>query len=364
MASVRLRIIEPNLVGASGHYAEFVRAVASRARGTFGEIEVLCDRGAPAGTFAAERNVRTTPTFGGTGRRTEEWQAIRDCCAGDDPFLLLTARTPDVAMAEMAARLGRRRLGHARFYFHWREASLAQRLATRAFACARMDALAIAPTPATAEFLRAQGWRHVREIPYPALAPKAPFAPQPLRHLLVAGAARMNKGIDRVASFARTLAERGDGVELLVQSTGKRREGPHRRKEAAALAQLAASGLPGLRMDERAPDRAEYADRFRGALVLTPYDPRKFADNVSGIALDALLHGAPVVATAGSWQARVIERFGAGTIMAAWDAASLDAAVAEARARWDEVSAGAQRAARTLAAEHDPAHLVRALAGG
>jgi hypothetical protein len=70
------------------------------------------------------------------------------------------------------------------------------------------------------------------------------------------------------------------------------------------------------------------------------------------------------VATAGTWQARVVERFGAGTIMRRWDADSLDEAVAEARRRWDDVSAAARRAAGELAEAHDPVHLVRALAEG
>jgi hypothetical protein len=38
--------------------------------------------------------------------------------------------------------------------------------------------------------------------------------------------------------------------------------------------------------------------------------------------------------------------------------------VADARVRWDEVSAAARRAAQELASAHDPAHLVRALACG
>jgi UDP:flavonoid glycosyltransferase YjiC (YdhE family) len=70
------------------------------------------------------------------------------------------------------------------------------------------------------------------------------------------------------------------------------------------------------------------------------------------------------VATAGTWQARVVERYGAGTVMRRWDAESLDEAVTDARARWEEVSAAARRAAQELASAHDPAHLVRALAGG
>jgi hypothetical protein len=364
VAPAILRVIEPNLVGASGHYGEYVRALAERAEGRFSRIEVLCDAGARLGSLADCAPLEFRPCFPGRGRRAAEWRALREAVAAHDPFLVLTARTPDVVMLEAASRLAGRDLGHARLYFHWRERSTAQRVAATACTKVRREALAIAPTPTTAEFLRSTGWRRVLEIPYPAIAPEAPFPAGPLERLLVAGAARMNKGIDAVAALAARLAQRGDTVELLVQTTGKRRSGASGTKEAKALADLAASGCPGLRLDPSAPDRPAYVARFRGSLVLTPYCPDTFADNVSGIALDALLHGAPVVATAGTWQARVVERYGAGTVMRRWDAESLDEAVADARVRWDEVSAAARRAAQELASAHDPAHLVRALACG
>lgn len=364
MANETLRVLEPNLVGASGHYGEFVRALAARAAGRFARIDVLCDAGARLGSLADCPPLEFRPCFPARGRRAAEWRALRDAVTLDGPFLVLTARTPDVAMLEAASRLAGRGLGHARLYFHWRERSLAQRAAIAACAKVRREALAIAPTPTTAAFLRATGWRRVEEIPYPAIAPAAPFAAGPLERLLVAGAARMNKGIDTVAELARRLAARRDGVELLVQTTGKRRSGASGRAEAASVESLRVSGCPGLVLDPQAPDRAQYVERFRGSLVLTPYCPETFADNVSGIALDALLHGAPVVATAGTWQARVVERFGAGTVMRGWDADSLEEAVADARARWDEVSGAARRAAAELARAHDPAHLVRALADG
>ena len=361
MDGTTLRIIEPNLVGASGHYAEFVRAVALRSAGTFGRIEVLCGRGAALGSLASMPGVAFEPRFGGPGRRLAEWAALRDCCRGGDPFLVLTAHASD-ALALTAASVAAGGIGRARLYFHWREDSRAQLAVATACRRVRARALAIAPTPVTAAFLRATGWERVLEVPYPAVAPDAPFGPGPMRRMLVAGAARMNKGIELVADLATRLAAAGDPSELLVQTTGKRRSGGRGSRESAAIARLERSAPQGLRLDPTAPDRAQYAERFRGALVLTPYDPAKFADNVSGIALDALLHGAPVVATAGTWQARVVERFGAGTVMRRWDADSLEEAVREARSRWDAVADGARRAAAALREEHDPAHLVRALA--
>ena len=361
MSSATLRIIEPNLVGASGHYGEFVRAVGARAPGTFETVRVLCDRDAALGSLVGMPGLEFERVLGGPTGRLTEWAALRECCASGDPYLVLTARATDAVLLATAG-LGTGGIGRARLFFHWREDSRSQVAVAAACRAVRARAVAIAPTPATATFLRATGWARVREIPYPAIAPAAAFPQGPLARLLVAGSVRSNKGIHLLPGLAGHLASRGSDLELLVQTTGKRRTGGRGGAESEAIESLKRSGLHGLRLEPEAPDREGYAARFRGALVLTPYDPVKFADNVSGIALDALLHGSPVVATEGTWQSALVRRFGAGTVMRRWDTEALAEAVDEACARWPEVSAGARRAAAELAREHDPSHLVRVLA--
>lgn len=363
MRRASLRVIEPNLVGPSGHYAEFVRALASRMDGCFDGLEVLCDHSAELGSLSSLRGVRFDRRFPSRGRRMSEWHALRESCMRSTPFLVLTARTIDVAMLEAASGATGAGLAECRLYFHWRERDALKRAATACCVRVRRRALAIAPTASTAAFLRASGWKRVLEVPYPVIAPGPLPTPSGFRRLLVAGAARANKGIALVAALAERLAAAGDPVELLVQTTAKRRTGRQGGIEARAIARMSDQRCSGLRLDPDAPDRHAYVARFDGALALTPYDPRRFADNVSGIALDALLHGAPVVATAGTWQAALVQRFGAGSVMARWDADSLASAVSDARARWEECVAGARDAARVLAHEHDPLHLVRALVG-
>jgi hypothetical protein len=68
-----------------------------------------------------------------------------------------------------------------------------------------------------------------------------------------------------------------------------------------------------------------------------------------------------VVATAGTWQAGLVERYGAGRVMSSWTAAALADAAGACIEDWDRVSAAAREAARELAKAHHPAALVRSL---
>ena len=77
---------------------------------------------------------------------------------------------------------------------------------------------------------------------------------------------------------------------------------------------------PPLTLIRETPSPEEYAANFPGSICLQPYDRAEFRDRVSGVTLDALAHGCPVVATAGTWSAAMIEPFGAGIALADPDA--------------------------------------------
>jgi glycosyltransferase involved in cell wall biosynthesis len=183
----------------------------------------------------------------------------------------------------------------------------------------------------------------------------------PFRHLLMAGAARINKGLDVVAELAERFAREGRDAPLLVQVSPKHVD-RHGSREDAVVARLLAAGYRGLVADPKAPDRGEYAARFAGALVLAPYERAKFADGVSGVVLDALLHGAPCVATAGTWAGDVVERFDAGVAIRERTASQLAMAVDRILGKWDRYAARAAEASDALAGEHDPRRVAQLLA--
>lgn len=360
-----LAVVEPHLRGNAGHYGEFVRALAERGGSALTRIHVHGGAGVEDLALLRHPRIVAHSTFAHASRKAE-WQFLarftHDCPDRNARVLVLTARAAHAAFLEAFGDRRTAELERYCLYFHWRERSLAQRAMQVISRRVRRRVLAIAPTPTTAAFLRSLGWERVHEVPYPMLPPaeqRVAPADQPAR-LLVAGAMRMNKGLRLITELNDRLRTRPVGVPLLIQSSGKR-DGRHGGKESATLARLERSAWDGLILDPTAPDSQAYGARFVDALTLTPYDPERFADNVSGVALDALLRGSPIIAPAGSWQARLIEGTGAGIVMRAWDTDSLEAAVRDAVTRWRELSAAARQASIALAATHDPAHLARVL---
>jgi len=356
----RLLFIEPNLRGPSGHYAEFVRAVGSRAGDD--PIDVYAHPDAD-GMLEAMSGVRACAESPRVGQPLAEWRTLFRAVREEIPFLVLTADGRHSAAVAAAGALSRRSPGNARLYFH-RPPNTRRDLLLLPFAgLARRHALAVAPTEEVARSLSDGGWSRVELVPYPALPPSVPPAPVPFSHLLMAGAARLNKGLDLVAGLASLWEGEGREVPLLVQGSRKHAD-RHGHREKAAVEALLASGYRGLRVDETAPDRATYLERFRGALVLAPYAREQFAFQVSGVVLDALLSGAPVVATRGTWPGKQVERFGAGLTIGERNVRELAAAVDRILSEWPAYSAGACAASAALAKEHDPRRLLEILERG
>lgn len=355
----RLLIIEPNLRGPSHHYAEFVRAVGARAGAD--AIEIYAHTAADD-MLAAMPGVRICGAEPRVGRPFAEWRTIFRAVADDIPFLVLTADGRHAAAVSLAAAVSGRAPASARLYFHRSPSTGRDRAFLPLAALARRHALAIAPTEMVAESLSRGGWRRVECVPYPALGAHVPPSPVAFSHLLMAGAARLNKGLDLVAGLARSWAREDRSVPLVVQ-VSKKHAARHGRRESAVVADLLSSGYRGLRVDEAAPDRERYVARFPGALVLAPYAREQFASQVSGVVLDALLHGAPVIATRGTWPGAQVERFGAGITIGERTVPALAAAIDRVFSEWPRHAERACAAATVLAREHDPDRLLAVLTG-
>lgn len=354
-----LLVIEPNLRTPSGHYCDFVRALGTRVGDR--EIEVFAHPDADAmldampGVLVSRREPRV-------GQPLAEWRTIMRQTRAGNPFLVLTADARHATAVTMAAAFSGSDPTSARLFFHRPPTTTRDQYLFPLTWAARQHSLAVTSTEQVADSLRSLGWRRVVCVPYPALGPEVAPAPEPFRHLLMAGAARLNKGLDLVADMAVAWAAERRDLPLLIQ-VSKKHAGRHGHREAGVVEKLLNSGYLGLQADDKAPERSEYLSRFRGALVLAPYAREQFASQVSGVVLDALLHGTPVVTTKGTWPGAQVERFVAGVTIAERTPQALSAAIDEVLGDWAGYTARACEAAAILAEEHDPRHLLQLLAG-
>jgi glycosyltransferase involved in cell wall biosynthesis len=297
------------------------------------------------------------------GKLAAEWRTIFRSVWRQIPFLVLTADSRHGAAVSVASLFAGSSPKRASFYFHKTPSGFRDKFFNLLAARARCHAMALAPTEIIAESLRRAGWRHVEYVPYPALSlPESPL-PVPFRQVMIAGVARLNKGLDLIVSLVKQWRSEGRYIPFFIQIS-KKHALRHGHRENPLVKELVASAYDGLIVDEKAPDRDEYVKRFRGSLVLAPYERERFTEAVSGIVLDALLHGTPVIATRGTWAGRQVERFSAGITIGERTSRALAAAIDAVLSDWPLYSKCACEAARKLAYEHDPRNLIAVVCQG
>ena len=354
-----LHIVEPTLNNHAGHCHSLVEACAAAT----GSVEPTIWAGRNSvGVWQGRGHIE--PYFRRSLRRVQTFFLLRRLLREPGRVLISTAGTSDLLAADMAAR-DTIPPGKLYFYFHWLggKASKAGKLARIAARQPNLEILA--PTATVADFFRDVGFR-ARIVPYPvprledAAGEAARIAS--FRHLVVAGAARLDKGFDRIVDLVAELARREARLPISVQASATHRD-RHSPEIEREIARLCEAAYPALVLHTGTLEPAAYREAFRGGISVQPYLAADFSDRVSGVTLDALSAGCPVVVTAGTWMARVVEDHRAGVATADLSPAGLIQAIDTILADYPAYAARAAEAGRDLQNRHSAERMIDAIFG-
>jgi hypothetical protein len=300
-----IQIVEPTLESYSGHCHFLVSSFCRAAEGR--QIKLWAGKGVEEFNFGA--GVSVHPYFGRRFRLFQSFFLFRRLLREPFPLFIPTARRSDLTLLNLAAGKPIAR-NHVFLYFHWIRETPGKLKSLSRLAVLQPNVVILGTTPTVVEVFRRCGFAHVFLLPYPP-AQAQPHAALPFRHLLYAGAARQDKGFRQVVDFVEFLARRKEKIPVTVQVSAD-----HYGKVDAAtredIARLRSIGYAPLALVEETRSPEDYAALFPGSICLQLYNRADFRDRVSGVTLDALAHGAPIVALTGTWMAKLIESFGAG----------------------------------------------------
>jgi glycosyltransferase involved in cell wall biosynthesis len=358
-----IHIVEPTLETEAGHCHSFVESLC---RASSGDPQSLC-------VWAGRRarlprleslGIIVRPYFHRRIRRLQEYFLLGKLLKSPGRIFISTAGRVDMVLLDRAAG-GEIPPGKAYLYAHWFRPKAGKEDAFRRVAGKQRHLVILAPTESIADVFRKCGFGETRVVPYP-ITPReeaAEAVSADFRHLLYAGAARRDKGFSAMAGLVAHLAAGGRQIPVVVQGSADH-YGRIDPETKADLALLRSVSYPALRVYGETLDPPSYLDLFRGAICLQPYRREDFADRISGVTMDALSGGSPVVATSGTWMAHVVERFDAGRVVRDLSPGSLLAAVDDILSDYGRFRANAAKAGRTLQEENSGRHLLSILSGG
>lgn len=354
-----INVVEPTLMTEAGHCYSFISALCKAGD----ESRTLClwiNRHADL-AFAG-KNIELRKYFFRKTRRLQSFFLYKKLLALPEKLFISTAGRVDLLLLDWAAK-GVVPPEKVYLYFHWFNADDKKLANLKKIARKQPNLKILGPTPSVVKVFQDAGFSNAQVVPYPISKQDAPHqvAPPKFTHLLYAGAARQDKGFAHIVNLIAYLHEHGMQIPVTLQTSAEHR-GEYDATTQADIQHLQAIAYPHLRLRTETLNTSEYADLFAGAICLQLYDPSAFADRISGVTLDAFSSGCPIVATAGTWIARMVQRFDAGVVVDDTSAPQVLPAIQRVIAEYARYSEHTRAAGKTLQEENSADILLGILA--
>lgn len=311
-----IHIIEPTLMNQTGHCYSFIASFCRASNGV--PLCIWANRNADAAF--AEANVQVKRHFHSKLRRFQGYGLYKRLLKAPGKILVSTAGITDLALMEWAAQ-GKVPQGKVYFYFHWVNASAKKRNYLAKLARKQPNFVILGPTPSVIDVFKEAGFANALIVPYPISGPiqndRADNGWTGHDHftgLLYAGAARQDKGISHVVDLVEHMSKLKLQIPFKLQNSPDHR-GKYDDATKTDIDRLKKITYPCLQLFPETLSADEYANLYAGAICVQLYNTADFSDRISGVTLDALSAGSPIVTTAGTWIARIVQRFDAGLVI-------------------------------------------------
>lgn len=312
-AALPVHVIEPTLEGVSGHCFNLVKSLCEAGRG----LDLRLWVGRQAELPELERLASAVhPYFRRKIRKPQAFLLYRKLLRRPGHIVITTATTLDLYALDWGASAVIPP-GKAFLYFHQVRRLKEKKLERfRHLAAKQPHVMVMGTTPAIEQIFRECGFRHTATLSLPPGidAEAFPAEPAPFRHLLFAGAARADKGFGAIVDLVEHLAKLEQTVPVAVQTSADH-YGKYDPVTKADLERLRSVTYPPLTQLPDALMPKEYAELFAGGISLQPYKREEYASKMSGITLDSLSAGCPVVTISGTSMADIVARFDAGVVV-------------------------------------------------
>ena len=308
-----INIVEPTLATDAGHCSSFINSLINASMGSV-PFRLWASRSATVGFN--KTYIELNKYFYRRFRRLQSYFLYRRLLKSGQKIFISTAGRTDLLLLNWAAR-GQIPFGQVFLYFHWFNPSPKKISSLKKMALLQPNLNILGPTPSVVNVFKEAGFVNVRVVPYP-ITPRISnelSGRQYFRYLLYAGAARQDKGFRYVVDLIEYLSVAKRDIPVVIQ-TSVEYLGKCDAETLADIERLKSISYPHLNMLTEVLSVEEYENLYSGAIVIQLYAKNDFTDRISGVTLDALSAGCPVISTSGTWIARMVERFEAGLIVA------------------------------------------------
>jgi len=343
-----INVIEPTLMSETGHCFSFLTSLCNAS--SKAPLCLWINRNASV-AFAGT-NVRIERYFYSKIRRFQCYGLYKRLLKAGGKLFISTAGTTDLVLLDWASN-GNIPKGKVYLYFHWLNISAKKLAHLKKIAQKLPNLMILGPTPSVINTFQEAGFKNTRLVPYPISVqpPQAKKVAGNFTGLLYAGAARQDKGISEVVRLVEHMNKLGLQIPFRLQNSPDYR-GKYDAITKAQIQRLEKTPYPYLHLYPETLKPDEYAELFAGAICIQLYNADLFSDRISGVTLDALTAGCPIVTTPGTWIARMVQRFDAGKVVDRTEPEIIMTAIKEIIAEYSRYSNNAYAGGQNLQQEN------------
>lgn len=354
-----INIVEPTLINEAGHCYSLVNNLVNTDHNK--NVVVWASK---YSTITFENTKASLKKF--FYRRIRKIQCYflyRKLLTSDDKILVSTSGMIDLILFTLIAKEAIP-ANQVFFYFHWINNTSRKLKKLKEIAKKQPNLMILGTTPTVLEVFKKAGFQYTKVAPYPISKKNECQSkkPEKFSKVLFAGAARQDKGFSRVVDLIEYETAENSTIPFFVQSSSEHYS-KYDKKTQYEIGRLSAFGYKYLTIHKDTLSESEYLELFIGSICIQPYDPIAFADRVSGVTLDALVAGSPILTSADTWTAKIVEKFSAGIVMKSIAPEDMHTALKEIISKYEFYSNNARNASKILQAENDSAHLISLISG-
>ncbi len=353
--STPINLIEPLLISETGHYYSFVRSLCEASKND--EIIIWANRKASVNFH--QSNILLKSHFYYKLRRIQSLILVFRLLKKREKIFFSTAGTTELLLVYLAARKPVHE-NSVYLYVHYVKKRREKMDFYKKAAKKHPNIVTFGPTRSVVGFLTECGFKNVRLTPYPIYKPhQASEVSVSFDHIVFAGSSsRKEKGFPYVVDFVQFLNQNKSNFPVILQL---REDLDYPEDTLPHAKRLLGFNYPHLKILPAELSSSDYYNMYAGGICLQLYDKVNFADRVSGVTLDALVAGCPIVALSGSWIARMVKKYNAGIIVETPDPVIVNSAVEKIVTDYMSYQGNAAKGGRILAKENNASHLLNIL---
>ena len=349
-----LHIVEPTLTDQAGHCHSYVQSLIC-ANGVFKyTLHIWLDRrGCNLYSKYSNEICQLHPYFLYRLRKIQKFFCLRSLIKANKTIFIPTAGRIDLVHLNSILK-GKKYSGKVFLHFHQFKTSDKKINLLKKIAHCHPEFIVMAPTAGLIDIFQESGFYNSVQV----LCPTYPSSLQKrtvnsFKKVIYAGAARSDKGFPEVVSFLEYLSQREKDTVFEIQASPPS-SGQYDKKSKVALSRLKNLHLAKLVFHESTLNQKEYQKLFTGAICLLIYDLESYRNKFSGVALDALYAGCPLITISGAWMGEVIRQFQAGVALTDRSPLSIYKALIKIRKNYAQFHENAKVAGEILMEKHDP----------